>query len=714
MKTTIPLGLSASLFLSIAPFAVAQENSSGSNIEEVIVTGQLSEFGASKSATPILETARSISIETAESFLDKGALTLGSTLEYTSGVDANTFGPSTRVDSVKIRGFDAAEYRDGQQIKFGYYNNTRTDVYMLEQVEVLKGPASVLYGKGTPGGLLNMVSKLAGPDKANEIVLDSGTHERQQIAADFNTKLAENIYFRTVGVYRDSGHPVDKVKDDALILMPSITYDNGQTKVTGLFEYSNRDSDTSSQFLPLTGTGCVDGNVTVTPIEICANANGQRIDSSTYHGEPGFNHFDTDSTMASLLASHVFNDNFSIDGIFRYKDGKSDYRQAWVDITLLRTGRPRVDSTGNATRTIYHSDASSQQAAADVRARYTFETGALDHELFLGAAYQDIKTDNRSLFLRGQDTINPYNPVYDGVPAIFNDATNLTSFSYQKAKDFGIYISDQISLGAWKFNVGLRYDEIETETNRTTNAQDDDATSFSAGVLYAFDSGLSPYISFAESFEPVIGQIGPPDALVTAKPKEGEQTEVGIKYQPNGTQTYITLAYFDIEESNLSVPGPNGGNVQSGKGTVSGFEVEAQTLIGDWSLEGNLSLIDTEDAKGLPFASIAENRASAWAQYRPSRGPLMNFKFGFGVRYIGERESNGAFASSAVLSGPVRVVTDETWLADLLIGYETDNWDLTLNARNLLDEEYYGMCLARGDCFPGEERSVVGRATYKF
>ncbi|MEM1264291.1 MAG: TonB-dependent receptor plug domain-containing protein, partial [Pseudomonadota bacterium] len=142
------LGVVALSAVAAGP-VVAQENDD-ETIETIVVTGALSEFGASKSATPILETARSISIETQVQFRDKGALTLDDTLNYTAGVVGDTFGFSTRGDFPQVRGFDAAEFRDGQQVLFGFYNNTRSDVYMLEQVEILKGPASVLYGKGTP------------------------------------------------------------------------------------------------------------------------------------------------------------------------------------------------------------------------------------------------------------------------------------------------------------------------------------------------------------------------------------------------------------------------------------------------------------------------------------------------------------------------------------------------------------------------------------
>lgn len=686
--------------------ALADEKTDEQRLETIQVTGQLSDFGATKTTTPILETARSISIETEEQFRDKGALTLAASFDYASGVDAGTYGPATRGDFARVRGFDAAEYRDGQQVLFGYYNNTRTDIYVLEQVEILKGPASVLYGKGTPGGIVNAVSKLAGPDKANEIVFDIGTNERYQAAGDFNTQLAENVFFRLVGVYRKSGTQVDRVDDDATILMPSISYDNGRTRLTAMVEYSDRDSDTSSQFLPLTGTGCVSGHVAITPEIVCANANGQEIDASTYHGEPGFNRYNTDSILVSLLGSHEFTPNFSVDGIFRYKDGEADYWQSYMD--FRGAGTPRIDINGNGTRTFYRNEAFSEQSALDVRARYTFTTGQLEHEVFAGVAYQDVTTGSRYIYAGGIGPFNAYNPVYTGYPAAFDDPANFYDPGDTQTEDYGVYFNDQISLNAWKFNIGVRYDDTETKT--TSTSQSDDATSFSAGVLYAFDNGLSPYASFAESFEPVIGLDG--FTSQPLKPREGEQWEAGIKYQPPGTRTYITAAYFEVEESNLPNPASIIGqpdSQQEGVGTSNGFEFEALTTIGDWYLEGNLSLLDTETPDRVPFASIVEDQASTWVQYQPESGPLSNFKAGIGIRYLGENESNGVG-----IAGPVRVVTDGAVLGDLLIGYETENWDLTLNARNVTDQEYYGTCLARGDCFPGEQRTVVARIARRF
>lgn len=680
--------------------------------DEIVVTGELSRYGATKSATPILETSRSVSIETEDQFRDKGALTLDDTLNYTAGVIGDTFGFSTRGDFPKIRGFDSAEYRDGQQVLFGYYNNTRSDVYMLEQVEVLKGPASVLYGKGTPGGIVNAISKLAGPDRDNELVFDVGTRDRFQIAGDFNAALGGNIYVRFVGLYRDSDTQVDFVEDDAVIVMPSITYQTDRTNLTAMVEIADRDSDTAHQFLPLTGTGCASKEVSVSPASFCANATGEAVEASTYLGHPDFNRYDTNSTLVSVLGHHAFTDFFSLEGVFRYKKGEADYRQAWVD--FLGAGVPRVDANGDGGLTWYRSDAESEQYAIDVRGRLTFNTGPFEHEVFAGVAYQDVTTGNRIIYLsdpvsQSFGTLNIYDPVYGTIPPALLDDGNFFDQGDTQTEDIGVYVNDQISLGALKINLGLRYDDTQTESADGTT-QKDDALSFSAGLLYAFDFGLSPYASYAESFEPVIGLDG--FTMNPLKPQEGEQWEIGVKYQPPGTRTYITLAYFDIRQSNLPNPASLIGqpdSQQEGVGKVKGFEAEAQTRIGDLYLEGNFSILDTENPDGFAFHYIPEMQSSAWLQYEPSAGPLEGFRIGAGLRYAGENESN-----AVVPGGVVSVVTDGYVLGDLMIGYGTDLWDLTLNVRNITDEKYYGTCLARGDCFPGEQRTIVGRLAVRF
>tara|TARA_R100000005_G_scaffold92923_2_gene67309 strand:+ start:9226 stop:11376 length:2151 start_codon:yes stop_codon:yes gene_type:complete len=709
------IALAVSGVLSLAPSVTLAD--SQPELETVIVTGKLSTFGATKSNIPILETARSVAVIPAEEFLERGALTLDDTLNYTAGVVGDTFGFSTRGDFPRVRGLDVPEYLDNIQVLFGNYNNARSDIYTLEQVEVLKGPASVLYGQGSPGGVLNTVSKRAGRDVAErELVLDYGNHDRIQGAADIGVRLggSGNWNGRLVGVYRDSGTQLDVVDDDALVLAPSITYENDRARYSLLLNYTEREGDTAHQFLPLSVSGCASADVSISEPNICAGSAGEEVPASRYVGEPGFNRYNTESLSVTLFGEQRMNDWLALEGTARYRDNEADYRQTWV--AFLGAGNPRTRPDGTALqRSWYDAPASSEQFALDARARLDLQTGAVDHELLLGVNYQDVSTLQEAAFLSRPTSFNVLRPVYgeDLLPS----AAELDAARSRRTSDIeavGYYLNTQSSVGNWVLTAGLRYDDVDTGNGTIT--QRDDATSYAVGALYKTALGLNPYISYAESFQPVVGT----DALTGAplQPQEGEQTELGIKFQPPGTRTYLTAAYFDIEQSNLPNPAalPNASTQQEGVATITGFELQAQTVVGDIYLDLSYSVLDTESPDGTRFPSIPEEQGSVWATWRPAAGVLSGFSVGAGLRMAGGNESSGTafLAANDFAPTPVVVRTDGYTLVDAMLAYEFARASLSLNLRNLLQEEYYGTCLARGDCFPGEERTVVARVTYRF
>lgn len=697
-----------------APFLHAQSEpatSATDAVEEVMVIGQLGRYSATKSDTPILETARSVSIETALDLRDKGALNVADAYLYSAGVFGERYGFATRGDWVSVRGLDVPEYRDSLQALFGNYNNTRPDIYTIEQVEVLKGPASVLYGQGSPGGIVNVVSKTPRSEPFRELVVEGGSFDRRQVAADMTGPLDEGgqWLYRVNAVYRDTDTQVDHVGEEALVFAPSLTWaPDERTRVTALLNLQETDSDTGSQFHQ------IDGTLRPAP-------DGSFIDRSTYTGEPGFNRYDTENRSVTLLADRTINSTWTVEGTARYTEGESDYRQAWV--SFFGGDRWVYDESGElyrggmVPRTFYVADNMSEQFATDLRARASFTTGAFDHELMIGSMFQDVTTDTDTAYLyalgydaaaAGPDEalgdrfwINPLDPVYSGnipdrdlIDNYFNDTPASTT------RDTGFYINDQITAGNWNLLLGLRHDRVETDNGATV--QDDDATSYSVGVLYSTDIGLSPYVSYAESFEPVVGTDNITGEAL--KPRDGEQVEAGIKYQPGNSGAFLTLAWFDIEESNLSNPNAIVGanSQQEGVSTVNGVEFEAFVPVGDFRWETNLSRVETENPDGYRFASVPEDQASTWISYRPG-GDWQGFKAGAGLRYVGES-----------WGGADTLRTPSYTLADLMIGYGREAWQMSLNVTNLGDKEYQATCLARGDCFPGEARSVVARFVQRF
>ncbi|WP_109356850.1 TonB-dependent siderophore receptor [Sphingorhabdus sp. EL138] len=711
--------LLATTFLAAPTLAAAQDvQNENEDPNTIIVTGQLAAFGATKSETPILETARSVSVITSDEFIEKGALTLDDTLNYTAGVVGDTFGFSTRGDFPRVRGLNVPEYLDNIQVLFGSYNNARSDIYTLEQVEVLKGPASVLYGQGSPGGILNTVSKRAGPDNLKrEIIVEYGTHDRKQVSTDLGVDLSGDGKFtgRLVALYRDSGTQLDFVDDDAIVIAPSLTFDTGDTTITLLANYTDRNSDTAHQFLPLAVSGCPSGNVTISEANVCAGMINQEVDPSLYVGDPGFNRYDTESLSFTLFGQHQFNDTLAFETTARYRENEADYKQTWV--SFLGDGTPRTLPDGTAIgRSWYDAPATSDQIAVDTRFRANFNTGGIRHEVLAGMNFQDVNTTLDAAFLYAlPTTFNLFNPDYSGgeIPAqaIFDAAR---SFSESETETLGFYINDQITVGNLVLNAGVRFDDIKSGNGLTT--QDDSATSLSFGALYKTGIGLNIYASYAESIQAVVGVD--PTTNQPLKPQRGKQYEAGLKYQPPGTRTYITASYFDIEQSNLANPAglPNAASQQEGVAKINGFEIEAQAAFGDFHFDAAFSYLDTEDPDGVRFPSVPKTQASAWGAWKPSSGSLEGLLMGGGVRYAGGNQSAGTafLAVNGFAPTPNLVETDGYFVFDGVIGYDFDPFSITLNARNIFDTEYYGTCLSRGDCFPGEGRTVVLRLGFNF
>jgi iron complex outermembrane receptor protein len=679
-------------------------------MEETLVFGTLSRFSALKSDTPIMESARSVSIITQQQIIDMGALTLDDTFTYSAGVYGETYGFATRGDWIKVRGLDVPQYQDSLQSLFGNYNNTRPHIYTLEQVEILKGPASVLFGAGSPGGIVNVISKRPREERMHEVQLEVGNNERVQVALDSTGAIAGNDdwLYRMVALYLDTDTQVDHVDEETLVLAPSITWRPGDdTDITVLLNYTDTEGDVAAQFLPVYGT-------------LLPAPNGREIDSGAYLGDPDFNYYNTETKAVTLLASHRFNDVWSMEFTSRYTDGEADYQQAWPAFIggdrYVYNDDGSLYGDGTVPRSWYGADSTSEQAAVDIRFRANFDTGPLEHAVLLGTQYQNVRLTEGGFYafalgydstpgVQGPDNmtgdtywINVFDPSYGIVPPSAELNALYAKAPDNKTEDIGIYASDEISLGNWRLTLGLRYDETEGEDKNVWD-QEDDEISTSAGLLYQFDNGLAPYVSYAESFEPVIADNGRGEPL---DPQEGEQVEVGIKYQPDNFPALVTLAWFDLEQSNLPDPQslPGGYDQQSGVAKIDGIELEALAQLGDFTVELNVSHMDTEDPRGNRLASVPDTQASSWVTWRPAA--LDGFRAGAGVRYVGES-----------WDGMDKLETPDYTLGDLMLGWEYRNWDFSFNVRNITDRSYYATCIARGDCFPGDERTLVGRVTYR-
>ena len=329
-----------------------------------------------QAVTAITETPRSISVVTADRMRDQGVQTVQDALRYVSGVRGEAYGLDARGDSALIRGSRPTLFLDGLQQSFGSYTNTRPDPFTLERIEVLKGPASMLYGQSPVGGLINMVSKRPQPRQQTELQLQYGTHDRKQVAFDSTGPLTEdgNWLYRIVAIARDSGTQVDHVDDDRLVLMPSITWQpTDDLEWTLLANIQRDDSGSTSQFLPHTGT--------------LLGAPYGRFDTDLFVSEPGFDEYNTEQLALTSMLSWRLNETWTLRQNLRYQQSEVSYQQIY--------GWPPVLAADNRTlnRIYYVSKPEVDVWAADQSAQALFDTGAFQHTLLVGADYQHAVTN---------------------------------------------------------------------------------------------------------------------------------------------------------------------------------------------------------------------------------------------------------------------------------------------------------------------------------
>lgn len=643
---------------------------------------------ATKTDTPIVETPQSISVITADLIRDQGSLTIQDSLRYVAGMRGEAYGFDSRGDFALVRGTSPGVFLDGLQKSVGYYNNTRTDPYTLERVEVLKGPSSMLYGQSPVGGLLNFVSKRPQAEQKSELQLQYGSFDRKQIAFDSTGPLDEDgtLLYRVVAIQRDSQTQVDHTKDNRLVFMPSLTWrPNEQFEWTLMANVQKDDSGTTSSFLPHRGT--------------VLSAPYGEIGSERFVSEPGFDEYDAEQKALTSQMAWRVDDTWTLRQNLRWQKSKVSYQTMY--------GWPPVLGADDRTvnRVYYVSKPEVTIWSADHQAEARFDTGALQHTTLVGIDYRHSVTDSKTA--RGSATpLDLYDPVYDTFDP---SGITLSDVPQQRVAQQGLYVQDQIRLDKWLATLGLRKDWADTRVEQGTR-QKDDAVTGRVGLTYLFDNGVAPYISYSESFTPIIGL----DSLTqqSYKPLEGEQWELGVKYQPAGSNTLLTAAVFDLREKNRQMPNPANplSTIQAGEARVKGLELEGLVeMNSNWDLISTYTYLDSEVVKGPSaqqgkrIASVPEHMASLWSQHRFSIAGIPGFSVGAGVRYVG-----------ASWDGTDSLKTPSTTLFDAMLGYAYQDWAFTLNATNLEDETYYTTCLSRGDCFTGNRRTVVATASYSF
>lgn len=661
-----------------------------------------------KTDTALVEAPRSISVATRQQMQDRAVQNLDDAVRYMPGVVASSYGSDSRAEWLKIRGFEPTQFLDGLPLPKGAYVMPKLETWDLERVAVLRGPASSVYGQTPPGGMLDMVSRRPEAEASHEIQAQVGSYNRKQISFDSTGKIddADNFEYRISGVVRDSGTSVDHIDDKRYNIAPSLTWNiDPDTKLTFLSQFNRDDTGSTSQFLPIQGTKY-------------PSAAG-RVKSHENLGDPDWEYYDKTYYALGYAFEHRLNDVWQFKQNLRYT--KSDL--SFQSITAGGYyGSVSDDGTVQRGANVVNEDIS--QFALDNNFQADFNTGPLKHTLLLGLDYQRINHNYKWNY--GPAPIsNIVRPIYG------QDFSNVPYTAYQnynqKTDDVGAYFQDQMALDNWRLTLGGRQDLLKTDTKFYNTDQSDDRTDSAftgnAALSYVFDSGFTPYVSYAESFQAEQGGANG-NAF---KPGTGKQYEVGLKYQPPGTDILFTAAAYDLTRRDIVLSDTLGVQRPLGEANVRGFELEAVGNVTD-NLKvtasytyANSKMTKVTDAadKNRPLPLTPENQASIWGDYTWHSGLLDGFGLGFGARYIGETD-NIAIGNLSYVADKNYGHTNAYTVYDAAVHYDLGRVNnslkgvsVSVNANNVFDKEYISTCDGFY-CYFGDRRNVLASVNYKW
>jgi len=646
---------------------------------------------ATKSDALLLDTPQSVSVITSEQLKQRNVQTLNEALRYTAGVAVDTYGVDPRYDSFLIRGFGSDTngfFLDG--LRFPAYLG-QTDPYMAEDVTVLKGPSSVLYGQSAPGGLVNVTTKQPASTSSREVQIDLGNFDRKQVKGDFTGLFDQDGHwrYRFTGLYRDSGTQVNYSPDDRWFVAPALTWaPTERTSITFLSFYE-RDHSGWAQFLPAEGT-------------LLASPYGQ-IPRDFFTGIPGFDGVHRTQWSVGYLFDHRFNSVWTFHQSFRaynvFYNGATAYG---VGLASDQRTLNRFADTFRDTDTLYGVD---NQAQAKVR------TGFVKHNILAGYDLSRTGDYPTGAFaaVPGIDVVQPsYNTAVPALPPYYDER--------QWQRQSGVYLQDQMSV-AERFTLLFsgREDFVASLTRDliagTVTPSRSNRFSGRAGLSYAAGWGLAPYISYSTSFEPTLGVnfYGKPYV-----PSTGSQFETGMKWQPSGWNSFVTASFYNINQQHVQTTDPNQplNLIQVGAVRSRGAEVEGVAKLHHGLVlhaayaYDDAKVTETTDVSqlGKYLVSVPRQTASAFAEYALPRGPLAGLGLGFGTRYVGKEA--GSADNSLQLPG-----------YSLFDGWLHYDWKLTsfaVNATNVGDKRYVGVCNSLSYCNYGFSRQVIGSVTFRW
>jgi iron complex outermembrane recepter protein len=691
------------LVLSVTPRKSTAQTQPDKEIE-IIATGEaedddnyfVPDAGVTRTNTSIINTPGTVQVVPRQVIEDQGVVELRDALSRNAvGVVTNS-APRSIFNNVLIRGFDVSSNFLINGIPESFFTLTPPrDLDNVEQIEILSGPASVIGGQISPGGIVNLATKQPLSNPFYELSASYGSFNTVEGALDFSSPLNDSNtlgYRLNTSIYHsDTFIDTDDVDIDRFSVAPVLSWQIGeQTKLSfeGLYLNSRTPRIVG---LPARGT-------------VLDNSNGE-VPRDRFLGEPNDDGSDRQITQIGYDLEHSFNEDWSLRHAFRYTNFQSEQIGAFA--STLQDDLRTLERFGFLD--IY--DIDNYQATAYVTGE--FETGSIDHELLVGIDY--VFEENSYDFEELEaENIDIFEPVYAGGVGEVIDSGNTLDTN----DGLGIYLQDQLKifedrlilvLGGRVDFVGSSAEDLVDESAEK-ESQDDTAFSPRVGIVYKVTDDISLYGSFSRSFEQVTGVTAEAE---TFDPSRGTQYEVGGKVNWLDERLFTTLAFYDLTLTNLTTDDPENPEfeIQTGEQNSQGIELQTKgEILPGWNITASYAYTDaevTEDNNftiGNSLANVPENAVSLWNTYTIPKGNLSGLGFGLGLFYVGERE--GDLDNSFQLDDYLRT--------DAAIYYRRNNLNLALNFQNLFDVDYIEFAEDDLSVYPADPFTVLFSASYEF
>nr|WP_242018659.1 MULTISPECIES: TonB-dependent siderophore receptor [unclassified Synechocystis] len=685
------------LSLTSSSTAIAPENPE-SEIEVVATQegqGEASYFVPSASTatgldTPLLDIPQSIQVVPQQVLQDRNVTELGPALQTVPGVSpAGGRGTSVFGPGFLIRGFPVNNsiFRDG----IPYQSLAPLNTTDIEQIEVLKGPSSIVFGAGEPGGSINLISKKPLDEPYYNAAVSLGNYNDYRLDVDLSGPLLpeaiDTVNYRLNVSYETSGSFRDFVYGDLWVVSPTLTWNIGPDTKLNIYGQYTTNRETLDEGIPA--------------------PNIADLPSNRFLGER-FSKFEQDQYLIGYTFNHDFNENLKLRHAMQYL--------AYAPVRYAPLFDFFDEDTGELNRFEYYGGGNYQRFFTNAELIGEFYTGPVKHRVLFGLEYRNDTETPEFQFSNTFAPINVFNPVYTNTP--FPIAPEF--FRDDQVNRFAVYLQDQMDLfDNLKLLVGLRYDSATQ--NRSTQSITDPREEFNqtdnqltprVGIIYQPIPTVSLYGSYTTSFNPSFAASLNADGS-TFDPQTGRQFEVGVKADITDKLS-VTFSAFDIRKQNVPTIDPANllFTIQTGEQTSRGVELYlGGEILPGWNIVTGYSYLDAfvsqdnTDIVDNTLSNVPSNQFSLWTTYEIQSGNLQGLGFGLGLFYVDQRE--GDLDNTFVLPSYFRT--------DAAIFYRRENWELQLNIENLFNTQY----LAESNDFdlsvyPGAPFTVVGKIGVTF